>query len=777
MSIYLPALVEGWRKEKGAWSNLTIGPLAGNDDIDFPNRPLPILVELFYNGQWNDITTDVRAESGIDIERGKKDRASQVGPTTIRLILNNRQGKYAPRNPNSELFGLIGPNTPVRVSVREIYEATAEVGAWPQSWDSTNTDRWVEIEAYGIIKRLNQGAKPLLSALTRMIINNVTRVAFVPGGLDPDTDIPIAPIAYWPMEDGQFSTVGASAVSGQPISVTGGVTWSSIDIIPGSAPIIKLDDSSARLTGYISSTAYSSDWDPTDIGTDTVFAFVFTVGEEESNAGLLRIFLDDSEGYTWRATISMNGTTAFDVETAYFKTATPKSVTTVFTDTSDPIGTSRFFYCEITSSQVDMPGSGRSITITILDPTITPISGISNNIFKQTVGEFVGKFKQFRIQGMSDTDNLGIGHFSIWDSGDFELQDIFAGINGFKGETVFERLTRLCEEENIDFKFIGDVSSTTTMGPQTTAKLTDLLFNAQDVDQGILYEPKDRIGLEYRTLSSLYNQSPKAQLDYTAKHLAGDIPVPVDDDENRINDVIVRRQGGSFARAVQEFGPRSIQAPPDGIGVYDEELTINIELDSELQGVAYWRLGLGTLDEPRFPVVETWLQRSAITRELRNAIESLDVGDYFTVDNMPTPDIPIIQQLVLGTTKFLQQQRWRVKLNCTPVTPYQVGTYNQTENGRYDTEYSVTSSSFTSGVDTSLTVTTILDKLPWVTGSTAPQFPLDIMVSGVHLRVTGISGASSPQDFTVQQTPINGIEKDIPIGSEVRAYKPARYAL
>ncbi|MFF2405723.1 hypothetical protein [Streptomyces sp. NPDC058092] len=84
----------------------------------FPQTPLDVRTELQIAGAWTDITGDVYTRSPITIERGAKDEGNGVDPSRCSLTLNNRDGKYSPRNPMSPYYGLIGRNTPIRVSVQ-----------------------------------------------------------------------------------------------------------------------------------------------------------------------------------------------------------------------------------------------------------------------------------------------------------------------------------------------------------------------------------------------------------------------------------------------------------------------------------------------------------------------------------------------------------------------------------------------------------------------------------------------------------------------------------
>ncbi|MEU0761576.1 hypothetical protein ABZ351_18115 [Streptomyces microflavus] len=73
--------------------------------------------ELQIGGVWTDVTNDVRERAPMTITRGAADESAALEHSTCEFELNNRHGRYSPRNPKGPYFGLIGRNTPVRVSV------------------------------------------------------------------------------------------------------------------------------------------------------------------------------------------------------------------------------------------------------------------------------------------------------------------------------------------------------------------------------------------------------------------------------------------------------------------------------------------------------------------------------------------------------------------------------------------------------------------------------------------------------------------------------------
>ncbi|MGI5443397.1 carbohydrate binding domain-containing protein [Streptomyces shenzhenensis] len=94
--------------------------------MTFPATPLKIVTELEIDGVLQDISADVYNRDPVVITRGRADEGAAVDPGQCRLTLNNGRskingviGRYSPRNPRSDLYGKLGRNTRLRVSVHE----------------------------------------------------------------------------------------------------------------------------------------------------------------------------------------------------------------------------------------------------------------------------------------------------------------------------------------------------------------------------------------------------------------------------------------------------------------------------------------------------------------------------------------------------------------------------------------------------------------------------------------------------------------------------------
>lgn len=166
------------------------------------------LTQLPTTWQWADITNYVRQDLGISWSTGRPEGSGQVGYGRAQLKLDNRDGRFSRRNPNSPYYGLLTRNTPIWITVDAGSGARDRiqmfVNEWPTRWsDESATDSTVTIQCSGILRRLGQGGT-LKSAMRRRILSD-----------DEPT-----PAAFWPCEDGaDATTVGSGFVGGSPMTV------------------------------------------------------------------------------------------------------------------------------------------------------------------------------------------------------------------------------------------------------------------------------------------------------------------------------------------------------------------------------------------------------------------------------------------------------------------------------------------------------------------------------------------------------------------------------
>jgi len=88
----------------------------------FPTEPYPLRAFLdFGTGTLTEMATnlvsDVRGRDDVVINRGRPDESSTTEPSTATLTLDNRSGKYSPRNPVGQYYGQIGRNAPLQLTV------------------------------------------------------------------------------------------------------------------------------------------------------------------------------------------------------------------------------------------------------------------------------------------------------------------------------------------------------------------------------------------------------------------------------------------------------------------------------------------------------------------------------------------------------------------------------------------------------------------------------------------------------------------------------------
>lgn len=640
-----------------------MAPAGEDTSVPFPTGPLPLAVDLYMFGNWVDITridadhAGVYARDGIAISRGRSAEGADVDPTSIRLTLNNRDGRFSPRNPTGLYYGQIGRNTPLRVRVGNEVRGVGEVSSWPSKWDVTGSDVWVPVEASGILRRLSQGSSAIRSPIYRFVLSGTVATL---------SNVAIGqPIAYWPAEDASGATHLASATDGgSPMSITvATATLADNDDFPGSDPIPTIANS--RWSGTVPT------YD-TSAGTSTV-GFLLSIPAAGTTNGVVLLRLRTTG-------------TAARWDLAYFTAAGGELQILAYDSAGVNIFASAAFATGLNGNPAQFAWwliqSGANIDVSLFFAGVYPGAGAGQND-GPLASRTVGRITTVQVAPNGSVDQVAVGHISVWDneaSLAFTVSaDTLRGspLEGYRTETAGDRIQRLCLEAGITYERVQPQHVSTSLGTQRSGVLIDILREAANTDQGILFEPRDFVGLAFIGRDTLYNRDAAVTLDYPSHEMS--TLEPVDDDQMTRNDITVSRVNGSSARRTLDSGALSTQAPPDGVGRYDTSVATNVADDSQLADQAGWRLHLGTVDEARYPRVDMNLASPAFASNpaLTQQVRDLDIGRRLDVTNPPAwlpPDD--ITQGVQGLTEQLGAYTWTVTANLTPESPWRVGVYD-----------------------------------------------------------------------------------------------------
>ncbi|MBQ0974569.1 hypothetical protein KBZ00_26075 [Streptomyces sp. RK31] len=600
---------------------------------------------------------------------------------------------------------------------------SGEYSDWPLKADRAGHLVTVEGEGAGVLRRLNQGKKPLQSTLRRRIPSGA--------GL----------LAYWPMEDDAEATQAYSPIPGVSPMRLSNFEMAADDSLGGSAPLPVVQPNASFSASVPPPASGTGPWHvelmnfiPAAPAAETVLYEIITTGT----------------GARYQVIVGPN----------VVRMRVLNAAGDTLLETSTTPGSTPSFFANWNRVRVYARQSGGSVQVDLGWLNAVGTTGhFHTGSFTGTVGRVVSVRSTFG----AGLDGLAMGHLAVLQA---ENSPIFNDADdGFFGETAAARLVRLGAEEGLPITVIGTAADSARMGPQRPATFLEQLEECEAADGGLLVEDRERLGLVYRTRASLYNQTPKLVLSYGQRGLAE--AEPVDDDSGLRNDVTVQRTGGSSGRAEQTSGPLSVEDPPVGVGRYDDSTTLNLYSDAQAEPMAYWLMHLGTVDEARYPVITILLHRAP---ELIPTVLDLVEGDLIRLTDMPAwmPPGPV-DLIVQGMSEQIGVRTWSVSLVCAPGSPWRVAVADDTELAVAGTEWSTLATGVTASA-TTLSVATASGPV-WVF-----ETAFDIRVGGEVMRVTGISGASSPQTFTVTRS-VNGISKAHASGAAVELVVPARVAL
>ena len=364
---------------------------------------------------------------------------------------------------------------------------------------------------------------------------------------------------------------------------------------------------------------------------------------------------------------------------------------------------------------------------------------------------------------LGGTDLNGAAWSQVW-LGENTLpfvDDTFSLVSdGYRGELASDRIQRICDQQGIP---IGvESGDSEPLGPQPISDLMGILEDAADADYGVLYEWG--AGLGYRPRSARYSQDVSLALSVAAGHI-DEPPQPVEDDQRVRNEWTVSRTDGSSATAIDS-------AHQAAEGRYADSATIGVATDDVLPDHAAWRVYLGTRPDLRWPDLSVNFARNPTLLDTWRAAPFMPRITVETgLDQITAASDPDV--IAEGYSATLSPTEWRVRFNCSSAKAWDTQALD--EGARLDTDGSELASGVTTTA-TSWSVSTTSGPL-WVTTAVNPtEFPFGVTCEGEEVTVTAITGASSPQTFTVTRS-VNGVIKAHSAGAELSLTDPTYLAL
>lgn len=635
--------------------------------------------------------------------------------------------------------------------------AHGEVSSWTPR-RAIKGDAWTSLAVAGPLRRLGQGTPPVRSAATRTVASG-----------DP-------PAGFWPLEGGTTSValpcVAGSSSAAVLLAGASGATFGDQTPPAGSEPLATFGPAVANVSGSGTLTpsvgTVRATIDPVLSDSAWSFGFVMRAIVPQAPGGTLMwhpVWIDVGASFIYALVYTSYSGGAFGASQGIDINGLAIAGTVAAGVTFEPWEDAAWHVY-----WVDVSQSGGNIQADLYIDNVLRDSRTQAGTLSRPLswrGPLLGDGTIDAVADNNIGSSVSVGHVIFADATHGPTRtEYYDAVTGYPGEPAGERFLRLCREEAITAAVVGDPGDTVPMGPQFPDTLLNLLREVEATDDGLLADAREFLGVSFRTGRSLYDQGAALTIDHDAFELAP-VTDPVLDDQATHNDVTASRRGGSTARMVQESGPLNVNPPEDdaeGVGRYTHQVDVNAFSDLVLGDYAGWHLHRGTVDETRWPTVTIDLDA---TPDLAESVSAVNVGDRIVVTNMPADLSPDdVSLIVIGYSETIGTHRRLVTFTCIPESQFHVAEVEHDDYSFVGSDGSTVDASFDAGTDTALDVAVAAGYPLWDDGDA----PFDILVSGVRLTVTAISGSSSPQTFTVTQTPVNGVMKTIPAGERVDVF-------
>jgi hypothetical protein len=572
---------------------------------------------------WTDVTAYVLLDSGIDITYGRGDWRSEADPNTLRLTLNNSDGRFTAGRSASPYYPNVRLGRPIRVTATVGGVSSVRflgfVDEWPLDWPAAvGTFATAQITASSRLAWLNEGTE-LRSIIEEEIL------------LD-------APVSYWTMGEAAGATSAGDSSGG-----------------------------GATLLPYRSTVTFGS---ATGSGTDGLTAAVFNNAALQTRAqftlGLDLTYeafvLLPASPPSAQVTLFVGADSQFYVDTSGALVGYARGTTTTGPILADGLTHHVAFAWNGATTAIYVDGASVATGGAVLGLTNTaPI----------TVGPYNS------VPGYSVT----IAHAAVFDTALSSARiaaHAAAGLTGFAGETPAARITRYASYTDIPATELsldtGQVPGLTHLDTTGTTAV-DMMRKIEATEEGILFDRADGL-LGFHDRAHRYSASPSFVLDVTLGQV-GAAPQSRLDRAAIRNDVSATSTDGTLtahiinSSSVTNYGPAR------------ESLELATSNADEVFEHASWLVNQYNEPQPRIPQLTVNLNNFTDTQT--QAILAAAVSTRFTVKGMPSQAATSSQDYyVEGYSESIGEARHSITFNISQAQPFDVFTIGDPVLGQYD---------------------------------------------------------------------------------------------
>lgn len=580
---------------------------------------------------------------------------------------------------------------------------------WSPRWDKTGRFEHTPIKVSGIVRRLDTNEQPVVSPLKSALLNTE--------GL----------VAYWPCEDEKGAQSFASALTYNE----GPMTWAVVDA--GAEP-----PNVAAYNDFVASkpvpTVGKARWRGVvpahdNTGVAHIRFLAHFPSTDMDNLAIICQFYVTGSAVRWELKYLTGGSCqldCYDRADANILTVGP-------------------FALDLQDKKVRFALQLEQIGADIVWLVSAPEEGDSDygydagTLTNQTLGRIYDLRFAVGNPGVNYGD-LAIGHITV-SNVDTDVLDMWFPFSGYEGELDYERASRVCSENDIDFRLIADndkLTSATPMGPQPIARVIEVLNDTADTGQNAIYETRSvHNSITLRLNPTLRNQPKQLTLSLADGHLEESLE-PDDDPDRRFNDITAKRRDGSSYRAEQESGGFSVAQ----IGRRPRDFSCNPQFDTMLRNIANFQLVSSTINDYMYRQVMASLDGTNVRLDHALCRSLLDFELY---DRMLITDgenrklFNEIEQLPQGYQEELDQFRHRFRWNTLAGAPYITVELGDTE---YDalTSTQTTLLSAVDEDDTTFSITRASGEPMW----SATDPPDKIVIGGERMVLSSVNNPATP---------------------------------